>query len=198
MKRVVIESPYKGATPEEQEANVAYAKACMLDSLRRGEAPFASHLLYTQVLDDAKNDEREMGIAAGLKFVRDCDLTAVYIDRGVSSGMLRGTEEAARAGRAFEVRSLEDYHVCPDRPFLEDMRRVEVAWRQARFDAVAECYRKGAQVHVPGHLARELADAREECERVGDTNAADLQRASLRELRAMQAVCEIVRKAFTP
>jgi hypothetical protein len=31
----------------------------MFDSLMRGESPFASHLLYTQVLDDAiKNNEQ--------------------------------------------------------------------------------------------------------------------------------------------
>jgi hypothetical protein len=44
MKLVIIESPYAG----EVEANVAYARACMRDSLGHGEAPIASHLLYTQ------------------------------------------------------------------------------------------------------------------------------------------------------
>jgi hypothetical protein len=32
--------------------NIRYAQLCVLDCLQRGEAPFASHLLYTQVLDD--------------------------------------------------------------------------------------------------------------------------------------------------
>ena len=42
---VVIESPYAG----DVEANVAYAKRCVLDCLRLGEAPYASHLfLHSQ------------------------------------------------------------------------------------------------------------------------------------------------------
>ena len=50
LRRVILESPYAG----DIERNVAYARAAMRDSLLRGEAPIASHLLYTQpgVLDD--------------------------------------------------------------------------------------------------------------------------------------------------
>ncbi len=47
MEAVILESPY-GGTPEEVERNVKYARACLRDCLLRGEAPFASHLLYTQ------------------------------------------------------------------------------------------------------------------------------------------------------
>ena len=45
---VIIESPFKGNTPAEEAENIAYAKEVMRDSLYRGEAPFASHLLYPQ------------------------------------------------------------------------------------------------------------------------------------------------------
>src|SRR5690606_24498929 len=45
---VIIESPYSG----DVERNTEYARSCLLDSLRRGEAPIASHLLHTQVLED--------------------------------------------------------------------------------------------------------------------------------------------------
>ena len=46
MRFVIVESPYAG----DVAANVEYARAAVADCLRRGEAPFASHLLYT--LDD--------------------------------------------------------------------------------------------------------------------------------------------------
>lgn len=81
---VVIESPYAG----DVEANTRYARACLRDSLRRGEAPLASHLLYTQpgVLDDLDPEERTCGIAAGLAW--DTTLPHVfYVDRGWSRGM---------------------------------------------------------------------------------------------------------------
>ena len=50
MELVVLESPFAGNV----EMNIHYARACMADCLARGEAPFASHLLYTQpgILDD--------------------------------------------------------------------------------------------------------------------------------------------------
>ncbi len=56
MRLVVIESPYAG----DVQANVAYAKRCVADCLRRGESPYASHLFFTQdgILDDLKPEER--------------------------------------------------------------------------------------------------------------------------------------------
>lgn len=47
---VIIESPYAG----DVDRNLEYLRAAMRDCLKRGEAPFASHALYTQpgVLDD--------------------------------------------------------------------------------------------------------------------------------------------------
>lgn len=84
MKLVIIESPYAG----DVEVNTAYARACMLDSLRRGEAPYASHLLYTQVLDDTASAERAQGILAGLAWSRVAEAAAFYVDRGISKGML--------------------------------------------------------------------------------------------------------------
>lgn len=44
MRRVILESPFAGHV----ESNIEYARACIRDSLLRGEAPLASHLLYTQ------------------------------------------------------------------------------------------------------------------------------------------------------
>ncbi|GEM_PF-6649561 len=66
---VIIESPFKGETPVEEADNIAYAREAMRDSLYRGEAPFASHLLYPQALDDGDERERSMGIEAGLSMV---------------------------------------------------------------------------------------------------------------------------------
>ena len=64
MKRVILESPYAG----DLGRNIKYPRACLRDSIHRGEAPLASHLLYTQegVLDDGDPEERKLGIEAGL------------------------------------------------------------------------------------------------------------------------------------
>ena len=103
---VIIESPFKGRTPAEEAENIAYARKAMRDSLYRGEAPFASHLLYPQMLDDANKYERLMGIEAGLLIGRSADRTVVYTDRGISPGMKQGIKRAEDEGRPVEYRSL--------------------------------------------------------------------------------------------
>lgn len=104
---VIIESPFAG-TPEEVADNVRYARACMLDCLNRGEAPYASHLLYTQegVLDDTIPEQRQLGIEAGLAWGQKAEATVVYMDRGVSKGMVQGIIRALEEGRVVEPRSL--------------------------------------------------------------------------------------------
>ena len=102
MKRVIIESPYAG----DIDNNVSYAKACLKDSLMRGEAPIASHLLHTQVLDDTIKEEREMGIKAGLEWLRVAELMAVYVDLGISKGMKSAINEASIKGIQIEYRNI--------------------------------------------------------------------------------------------
>ena len=104
MKLVIIESPYAG----DVETNVAYARACVRDSLLRGEAPIASHLLYTQpgILDDDIPAERQHGIAAGLAWRAVAQGSVVYTDRGISRGMEDGIAAARAAGLPVEYRSI--------------------------------------------------------------------------------------------
>lgn len=96
---VVLESPYAG----DVEANLAYARACVADSLARGEAPVASHLLYMQpgILDDADPAERATGIAAGHAWIGVASKLVVYTDLGISRGMEAGI--AASRSWAHEV-----------------------------------------------------------------------------------------------
>ena len=104
MLLVLLESPYKGDTAR----NEAYARAAMADCLSRGEAPFASHLLYTQpgVLNDSDPDERRLGIKAGLEWGRFAHMTVVYKDLGITQGMRLGIQAAWRAGRPMKFRRL--------------------------------------------------------------------------------------------
>lgn len=100
---VIIETLYSG----DVQANTEYARACLLDSLRRGEAPIASHLLHTQVLDDMQPDERSLGIEAGLAWYRVATKCVVYTDRGISGGMKMGIDRAEQHGVAVQYRSIE-------------------------------------------------------------------------------------------
>lgn len=104
MRLVILESPFAG----DVERNIRYARACLRDSLMRGEAPLASHLLYTQegVLDDNNKEERQLGIDAGLAWGERADATVVYVDNGITKGMVEGIHRARTEGRTVELRSL--------------------------------------------------------------------------------------------
>ena len=84
--RVIIESPFKGEG-DLFLRNLTYAREALLHSLGLGEAPFASHLFYPQVLDDSVEEERGKGIACGLVWAKKCTFVAVYEDLGISTGM---------------------------------------------------------------------------------------------------------------
>lgn len=110
MRRVIIESPFAG----EVERNIRYARAALRDSLLRGEAPLASHLLYTQegVLDDALPGERARGITAGLEWAWVTEAAVFYVDHGYSPGMLNARDRYLELGVPIEVRRLVDEEVC--------------------------------------------------------------------------------------
>jgi hypothetical protein len=102
--RVIIESPYAG----DIEANTAYAKRAVMDSLHRGEAPIASHLLFPQpgILKEAEPAERRLGIDAGHAWLPAAQLVAFYLDRGESPGMAQARLRARDAGISTENRMI--------------------------------------------------------------------------------------------
>lgn len=108
-KLVIIESPFRAKGWYGRWQNVRYARACLRDSLLRGEAPFASHLLYTQsgVLRDSDELERKLGIESGWDWMKKADLVAVYIDRGISGGMVSGEMLAHILNLPVEYRTLD-------------------------------------------------------------------------------------------
>lgn len=104
MKLVILESPYAGFI----QRNIQYARKCVRDSLLRGEAPIASHLLYTQIsiLNDNILEERQLGINAGLAWLSVAELTVVYADFGITAGMKYGIDQAKKQGLEIEIRCI--------------------------------------------------------------------------------------------
>lgn len=132
MKLVIIESPLgsredgskldlnKLGDQAEYRRNETYARRALLDSLRRGEAPFASHILYPLVLRDADPEERRMGMQAGFAWGEAVTMLdeidgstsverprrVVYVDYGITPGMLEGIEIARRQRAPVEYRKI--------------------------------------------------------------------------------------------
>ena len=119
MLLVSIESPFKPSDDEVAKyegrytraellrQNLVYARLALLNSLKRGEAPFASHLIYTQVW--AESDElRKQGIAAGIEYHHRTDLVALCVDLGTSGGMKLAREHAQLINVPHETRMILD------------------------------------------------------------------------------------------
>ena len=104
MIRVILESPYAG----DVERNVKYARMAVRDSLSRGEAPIASHLLYTQegILKDEIPEERQWGIDAGLAWKEVAVKHVFYIDYGYSRGMEYAKQYATKNHIPIEERRI--------------------------------------------------------------------------------------------
>ncbi len=100
--RAVLESPYAG----EVEKNRRFAISCMRDMLARGEAPFVPHLLYPQALQRYNEEARQKGIQAGQVWTEVGEICAVYLDYGLTEGMIQGIAKAESRGILVERRTL--------------------------------------------------------------------------------------------
>lgn len=102
-KTVCVESPLKGDLPK----NLEYARQCLRYVLDKGHAPFASHLLYTQVLDDRVKWQRDKSLNAGIDFGRLCEERWFFTGLGMSEGMKLALNSANEVGQHIEIVHLE-------------------------------------------------------------------------------------------
>lgn len=107
---VQLESPFAHPNPDTRRTYAEYRAAAMRDCLLRGDAPFASHALYTAdgVLDDDIPAERALGIEAGFAWMNHAEAAVVYVDHGISRGMSLGIERAKSLNVPVEFRILLD------------------------------------------------------------------------------------------
>lgn len=99
MDRVYIISRYRATTDREQEFNKAVARYFCREIIEEGKVPVASHLYYTQFLNDDYPAERETGLFLGIKDLRSCqEFLLVIIDGVISEGMKNEIEEVGRLG----------------------------------------------------------------------------------------------------
>lgn len=101
---VYLVSPWRGETIK----NLKYAKLCMRDSILRGESPMASHMLYTQCLDDSLAHERELGFILGKAWLDMAHKCIVYVDLGISDGMAQDIETAKQLFIPIEYRRIQN------------------------------------------------------------------------------------------
>lgn len=90
---VFICSPFAGDIKRNTENTKRYLKF----AVDNAAIPFAPHLLYPQVLDDADPVQRELGLFFGLVWLGKCDELWVFGDK-VTGGMAREVAKAKWRG----------------------------------------------------------------------------------------------------
>ncbi len=85
MKKVYVCSPLAG----DADRNIERAKEYCRLVTGKGHLPIASHIYFTQFLDDESPKDRKTGMDMGLELLRLCDEIWVFGDK-ISVGM---TEE---------------------------------------------------------------------------------------------------------
>ena len=121
MKVVYVCSPYRG-TKEEIREHVALARRISRKAALEGCAVICPHLYYPLFLDDRVAEEREIGIAAGMKLLEAADEVWVA-DGKISAGMSR---EIARAGEL----GIPTKCVCDPEAAEEHLLNAVMCWKE--------------------------------------------------------------------
>jgi hypothetical protein len=117
VKRVFVCSPYRG----DVAANVVLARAACREVLRAGDAPFAPHLLYPEILDDADANERALGMEAGRRWLAMSH--EVLVVGPVSAGMREEIATAEALGIPVRYAAPTETPSTPERSgFVEWLR----------------------------------------------------------------------------
>jgi hypothetical protein len=118
-KLVIIESPFRATPYYTQEQHRLYLYHAVADCIRRGESPFASHLILPEVLNDDDEYERALGIRVGTNWGKYADLVAVYSCLGVGPGMKAAIAHYKSLNKPIEWRRLPDRIVAAVKGFGE-------------------------------------------------------------------------------
>lgn len=90
-KICIVESPYAARAHDgvfyTVEDNKAYLQKAIRHAIAAGYAPFASHQMYTDALDDSIPAERALGMSMLEPYLKIASVIRFYVDRGLSSGM---------------------------------------------------------------------------------------------------------------
>ena len=113
-----ISSAYRGPNVFVEQDNARIAQALCLLAMAQCHTPFASHLLYTQFLDDHNPKHRENGIQCCREMLLRSSVMYVYAPHTGTSKGVQGDLQAAQ-GENVEVITVTADDL---RPYLEQIR----------------------------------------------------------------------------
>lgn len=121
MRHIIIESPYAG----DVDRNLRYLRACCRHAVEQGDIPFASHLFFTQFLDDTKQNERSLGIQMGYSFWQQAEQVVFYVDLGMSNGMKDALARCVLEDKPYQIRRLPKEAPAPQTDFIHEEPATE-------------------------------------------------------------------------
>lgn len=92
-KLVYVASPLRG----DYEKNISKAKEYSKKIIEMGHIPYTPHLLFTQFMDDAIPEERELAMQMGIEMLKRCDMLMVCGGH-ISEGMGKEIKAANKLG----------------------------------------------------------------------------------------------------
>lgn len=95
MKKVYICSPYRGNCYSVTN-NVSCARIYCKKAMEQGVIPIAPHIYFTQFLNDDIEEERNLGMEAGLQLLLEC--SEIWVYGTPTEGMKKEIEYAKEYG----------------------------------------------------------------------------------------------------
>lgn len=122
---VAVICPSGGRTYLDNHRYFLYAKSAVSDSLKKGESPFSSFLLYDQVLESGMKPAYSKLANATANVHRRVDKLVVYNDYGITDVMQCHIDSARKYGIQIEERSIgkieHQYSILDEKPVYRDL-----------------------------------------------------------------------------
>lgn len=103
---VIVESPLNAPTPEGIRENLRYVLWCCRAEYEAGNRPLATHMFCPWFMNDADPQERSDGI--GWPGFWNGDPHNFWLDRGMSGGMLKGSDRCTAERIPFSLKMMRD------------------------------------------------------------------------------------------
>lgn len=108
LKMVVLETRFVSKDIKTMIMYRKFTLACIRGCLKRGEALYASHMMFaeTNTLDEFSAEELTLGMVAGFLWSNQATKTVVYTDLGIGKGIAKGIETAKLNSKEIEYKTL--------------------------------------------------------------------------------------------
>jgi len=94
MKKIFICSRLRGDIEKNMERARKFSRQVILE----GHFPLTPHIYFTQFLDELNEKERNIGINAGLEWIKECDEIWIF-DKEISEGMKKEIKSAKKQNK---------------------------------------------------------------------------------------------------